>query len=344
MPDDPKKEITRRQFLERSFAFSAASLLAGCGTGINATAGKVDPVTGGISHFLMVGDWGEDGTPNDQASVAFGMKSYVQTHGFTPDGLLLLGDNFYGNLKGGSASSRFITQFEAMYPEDIFDCPALAIPGNHDYQVAPVSKYQAELQYALDNTTRWTMPAQSYRISLPATNPLVTFLCLDSNMPNEPAQPPPSGNYYVMSDAQRLAQIEWLEAELALPTTTPFTVVLGHHPLYSNGQHGDNQTLIRDWGPLFQQYNVPLYIAGHDHDMQHIEISGLATSFFMSGGGGATLYPIPPKKHSGYIQEIHGFSHLQVTETEMILRHLDPNGALLHKFTRTLDGTVTIQH
>lgn len=272
------------------------------------------------------------------------MQQYVKRWNIETDALLMLGDNFYGSLHGGSASMRFQTQFESMYPESVFDCPALVVPGNHDYEISPMAKYPAELQYAANNVTRWTMPAQSYRRVFPETNPIVTFLALDSNMPNEPAQPLPTGHFYTMTDAQRLAQLEWLESELQAPLTTPHLVVIGHHPLFSNGPHGDNHTLIRDWGPLFQQYNVALYLAGHDHDLQHLEIEGQSTSFVMSGGGGAALYPLNSSKadRGPYAAELFGFTHLQIKPDELIVRHLNTDGKLLHKFTRDLSGKVTI--
>ena len=30
----------------------------------------------------------------------------------------------------------------------------------------------------------------------------------------------------------------------------PFTLVMGHHPLYSNGDHGDTTALVEEWEPL----------------------------------------------------------------------------------------------
>ena len=42
----------------------------------------------------------------------------------------------------------------------------------------------------------------------------------------------------------------WLEAELSKPRTTPFLVVMGHHPIFSNGPHGDHKVLIQDWATL----------------------------------------------------------------------------------------------
>jgi tartrate-resistant acid phosphatase type 5 len=339
--------FNRRRFLQSAFAFSAATAFAGCGDEFIYT-GKPDPVTGGVSHILMVGDWGTDdasGSPADQAQVAAGMQAYATQYNLSTDALFMLGDNFYGDMTGGVKSSRWQTQFEQLYPISVFEGPAYAVPGNHDYQNAPQSKFQTELAYAQTRESRWTMPARYYSFTFPEEDPTVTFIALDSNMPNEPANPPPlDGSYYTPTDADRMEQLAWLQTTLQQPLTTPFLVVLGHHPVYSNGEHGDNGTLIRDWDPLFRQYGVHLYLAGHDHDMQHLEFTGHPTSFFMSGGGGARLDPLlePSSTRGPFAQVVHGFSHLQVRQDLMILRHLDPLGNLIHKFTKTPDGTVTI--
>jgi hypothetical protein len=39
---------------------------------------------------------------------------------------------------------------------------------------------------------------------------------------------------------------------------------------------------------------------------------------------------------------VHGFSHIQVKRDMMIVRHLGGDGCLLHKFTKTPDGKVSI--
>lgn len=336
--------LTRRRFLQNTFAFSAAASLVGCGSGIH-SAGLEDPVVGGALHLLMVGDWGTEKPIPYQSLVAASMQNYVAKWKISTDALLMLGDNFYGQMPDGVSSSRWQTQFEQMYPQSSFDCPAYAVPGNHDYQLAPSSKFEAELAYAKIGTSRWKMPARYFRITLPAQNPLITLIALDSNMPNEPAQPmPPDPTYYTPTDLERVLQLEWLASSLQEPKTTPFHIVMGHHPLYSNGAHGDNQTLIRDWDPLFRKYGVHLYLAGHDHDLQHLEFTGHPTSFVVSGGGGADLATLnsADAERGPYAQLVHGFSHLQIQPDLMTLRHLDISGGLLHKFTNTPDGVLTI--
>ena len=88
----------------------------------------------------------------------------------------------------------------------------------------------------------------------------------------------------------------------------PWLIALAHHPLYSNGIHGDHAHLIADWEPPFKEHGVNFYFCGHDHDMQHMEFEGHPTSFVLSGGGGARIREIKEIKHGPFGQGIYGFS------------------------------------
>src|ERR1700735_3404867 len=176
----PSEVVSRRSFLRQSFAFSA---LAGLGALPSLASSKQIGSATGASRLLMVGDWGYENF-EAQSRVAKAMQAYVRGQGFTTEALLMLGDNWYGPLPGGVKDVRWKTQFEEMYPKSVFDCPAYAIPGNHDYQSMPESKVAAELEYAKAGGTRWTMPSLWYSFQFPAKKPLVTVIALDSNMPS----------------------------------------------------------------------------------------------------------------------------------------------------------------
>ena len=92
---------------------------------------------------------------------------------------------------------------------------------------------------------------------------------------------------------------------------------------------------------MFRANGVDLYLAGHNHDLQHLEFAGHPTSFVSSGAGGAPLNTVK-KTYGPYAQQVHGFTHLNLTSTRMIVRHLDVTGSLLHKFTRDTGDTVTV--
>jgi hypothetical protein len=331
-------KVNRRLFLRQSCAFSALALL---GSLPIVAAGS--PSNPAAADLLMIGDWGDDVDQVAQSKVASAMRRYARENGLHTQALFLLGDNWYGDLTGGAHSSRWQAQFEQMYPADAFHCPAYAVLGNHDYQRWPDSKLDAELEYARIGKTRWTMPSLWYRFEFPRKHPLITFLALDSNMPFLDGSAS-KGRWFTMTPQQQAEQLVWLEAELQRPRTTPFLSVIAHHPVYSDGPHGDHPVLIRDWDPLFRQHNVDLYLAGHDHDLQHLEFEGHPTSFFLSGGGGADLYnlKIEPSQRGPYAAKVYGFSHLSVTSRQMTLRHVDSDGRILHAFTKTPAGKITI--
>lgn len=334
--------VGRRRFLRQSFAFSALAAL-----GPLAALGDSVGIDDQATHLLMIGDWGAE-NPAAQSVVAAGMRKYTKDRSLTSEALLLLGDSWYGELAGGVHSLRWQTQFEQMYAPDVFACPAYSVAGNHDYQRWPESKVAAELEYARvgrtsRGATRWTMPSLWYRFEFPEKNPLITFLALDSNMPF-PDGSSSRGRDFTLTAQQRAEQLAWLEAELERPRTAPFLVAMAHHPVYSDGPHGDHATLIRDWDPLFRKHKVDVYLAGHDHDLQHLEFEGHPTSFFLSGGGGADLYDlkIDPSERGPYGQKVYGFSHLSVTPKKLTLRHLDENGHSLHAFSKTPEGKIEI--
>ena len=331
--------MNRRRFLQQSFAFSAAASL---GQLSSLAAPGVEPEPdSGAAHLLMIGDWGRDNSQAGQRAVAAAMVRYAPA--IRPQALLLLGDSWYGELNGGVNSPRWQWQFEDMYPAAALPGPAYSVLGNHDYQRWPNSKVDDELAYARSGKSRFTMPAKWYTFDFPTHDPLISFIALDSNMPHPGAHFDLSRDF-TLTDAERVAQLAWLAAELERPRRTPFLVVIAHHPIYSDGPHGDHQTLIRDWDPLLRQHKVPLYLAGHDHDLQHLEFAGHPTSFFLSGGGGADLYDlkIQPGERGPYAEKVFGFSHLAVTRDLLTLRHLDSEGRVLHAFTRNAQGKVTI--
>jgi tartrate-resistant acid phosphatase type 5 len=334
--------LSRRRFLRQSFAFSALASL-GSFSGL-ATSVPSNPAA---AQLLVLGDWGYD-DPTAQSQVATGLRAYAKQHSVYPQALFMLGDNWYGELAGGARSTRWQTHFEEMYPASEFPCPAYAVLGNHDYQLWPESKVDAELEYARSGrngaaATRWTMPARWYRFEFPAKDPLITFLALDSNMPRTDGKPS-HGRDFTLTPEQQAEQLTWFEAELERPRTTPFLGVIAHHPVYSDGPHGDHPVLIPDWDPLFRKYRVDFYMAGHDHDLQHLEFEGHPTSHFLSGGGGADLYSlkVDPGQRGPYGQKVYGFSHISVTPRLVTLRHLDQNGNTVHAFTRTPEGKVAI--
>ena len=323
--------MTRRRALQTLFC---SSVLMDLNLGAGALAQA--PPAGGSLDLLALGDFG---TGDDrQKAVARGMARYAAGMGKKPDGILFLGDNFYGPMPGGLKSGRWQSGFSQMYPGKDFPGPCWAIFGNHDYHDNRGGE-QVQLGYAgsLGRKTRWTCPAKFYRLDLPVENPVVTVLMIDTNwesinrrVHNVKGNDRPCW----MSADEEKAQLHWLKQELA-SKRAPFTIVAGHHPVYSDASHGDTKELVEVLGPLLEQHGVHAYFCGHDHDLQHMELENLRTSFVLSGGGGARLYESDEAPRAGStVLDVHGFTHLSVAGETMTIRHIDPNGKVVHAFTK----------
>jgi len=94
--------------------------------------------------------------------------------------------------------------------------------------------------------------------------------------------------------------------------------------------------------PLMKKYNVDFYVAGHDHDLQHLEIDGWKTSFILAGGGGAHVRPMRNDKRGMFSRSAYGFADFQFTDEIARCRLVGSDAAVLHEFTRAKDGAVTL--
>ena len=342
LPGNPEAFLNapgRRRVLKTLFCSSA--LLAVNLRPSARPAGDALPPDPRALHLLALGDFGTSGA--DQLAVAAAMRRHCRTHRITPGALLMLGDNIYSTATDGfsTTSDRWRDSFEDVYPSADFPGPCWAVLGNHDYRDNPGGD-AVQLAYARRPGTRWRMPAKWYRFDLgPAAAPLATVIALDSNLPSG------TGGFLdrfrkhrvSLTETEAAEQLAWLERELESPRA-PFTFVMAHHPLYSEGKHGDSGRLIGDWGPLFQRHRVHAYLCGHDHDLQHLELDGLFTSFILSGGGGARTRSLRTDRHMPFGREAHGFTHIQLSRDSVVFSHHDKAGALLHRFRKLPDGTV----
>ncbi|HSS02644.1 MAG TPA: metallophosphoesterase, partial [Kofleriaceae bacterium] len=130
------------------------------------------------------------------------------------------------------------------------------------------------------------------------------FLVLDSNEYS-----------YALSD-----QTAWLERELIAVRQDPairhvFAVM--HHPPFSISLHGGARDLRERWTPLFEKYQVSAVFSGHDHVYERAEHNGIR--YFVSGGGGAPLYPREPNASPVDVEAVkkfeRAFHFLRVTVT-----------------------------
>lgn len=280
-------------------------------------------------NLFVIGDLGfsppENRTP-DQEKTARAMAAYAAKSLIAFDATLICGDNFKVKLTGPD-DPQFRQAFEEMYDAQALKMPFFAVLGNHDCESKSAA---AQLDYAAKHPeSRWKMPGRWYRLDLPAAQPLVTILMLDSNRD-------------VIGKEQWQAQLRWLDEELCKPRKSAWTIWLTHYPLFSDGQHGDNGALKKAWGPLLTKHKVDFYLSGHDHILQHLQLPDWQTTFIISGGGGENTKRPVSRSRGPFMRAVHGFAVVQFSARSAKVSLVDDTGMLLHVFERDRSGEIGI--
>jgi tartrate-resistant acid phosphatase type 5 len=107
-------------------------------------------------------------------------------------------------------------------------------------------------------------------------------------------------------------------------------MVIGHHPIYSGGEHGDTRELVENILPLLQQHKVQAYFNGHDHDLQHL-MAGEVNLF--CSGAGSSVRPTRRTAHTKFSQSRSGFTTVTLSADKMEIRMIDKQGTLLYTTT-----------
>ena len=206
-----------------------------------------------LLRFVSVADTGT-GTKG-QYAVANAMNFYHQQNPYNL--VVLAGDNIYNNGEIEKINQVFELPYQPLLKNGVKFHACL---GNHDIRTEngdPQIKYPG-----------FNMKGRYYTFRRDA----VQFFALDTNR-----------------NADWKNQVVWLEQELSR-SDAPWKVVFGHNPFYSSGHYGVSQTLIKRFTPLFKQYNVQLYINGHDHHYERTHAIDGTT--YLTTGSGAGVRPV----------------------------------------------------
>lgn len=271
--------------------------------------------------FLVVGDWGRDGRDR-QAEVAAQMGELAGRERVAF--VISTGDNFYDSGVESVDSPRWRTSYEDVYRHPALQVPWYVVLGNHDYR----GDEGAQIAYSR-RSTRWRMPARWYERSLPLpgggradfffldTQPFVEEYRKDTRMAG-------------LDPADRDRQLAWLEQRLTA-SRADWRIVVGHHPVFSKGRHGDTPELVRDLKPLLERHHVQLYLNGHDHDMQHLVVDGV--NYVTSGAGSRTRATRRGPATRFSVGDSAGFLAARLTREQFRGRFVDWAGNTLYEFS-----------
>jgi tartrate-resistant acid phosphatase type 5 len=196
--------------------------------------------------------------------------------------------------------------------------------GNHDYH----GNCAAQLAYHATNP-RWNMPARYYVQSHPLEDGATAdFFYLDTTPMVKSYHSNPLTRRQVSTQDVREQQ-DWFKGALAA-SKAPWKIVIGHHPIYSGGLHGDTKELIKTILPLLRQYGVQAYFNGHDHDLQHLTAGGVN---LFDTGAGSQFRPTKKTRHTQWAKACSGFTTVQLRSDRMNVRMMDNRGAMIYATT-----------
>lgn len=266
-------------------------------------------------RFIAVGDVGT-GSP-DQYRVADAMKNKCENDGC--DFVLLLGDNVYNDGVVSLLDTQFQTKFEQPYQD--LDVPFYVALGNHDYGGNGVGYEYEKSLFQIDYTgvsSKWKMPRHYYQF----VEGNATFIALDTN-----------GQMYGVDDKQRQEVSEWIAQ-----SDSDWIIAFGHHPYKSNGPHGNAGKYEGISGfPIFSGDDIKsfaediwcakadIYLSGHDHSRQWLDISCDGTALVISGAG-ATTTELPGDNAYLYQASTLGFLYVVIEGKTLKAQFLDSQG------------------
>ncbi|PYS55062.1 MAG: hypothetical protein DMG13_05710 [Acidobacteria bacterium] len=289
-------------------------------------------------------------------SVAAGGESILRTAGPGPFNFFVLGDSGVGDSGFGNKDNQFliarqmllerpalvIHTGDVVYPQGTYQTyglnyfnyyyasmasvPFFPTPGNHDYEVQNAAAYLAVHSVPGD-----TVPVADRGRYYSFDWGNVHFVSLDSNLSLERA---------VTSGGPML---EWLNNDLR-STRQFWRVVYFHHPPYGAGpnQNDVHSLWIRQYAvPIFEANGVQLVLNGHEHSYQRsqsirksaVAAIDTATTYLVSGGGGAFLYPVFDSPFVAAGRSTHHHLRVEVRGTRMTVHAIRFDGVEIDSFT-----------
>jgi hypothetical protein len=219
---------------------------------------------------------------------------------------VLLGDNFYPHgMKRGDTN-----QFRRLIGEPYgpLGIPIFPVLGNHDLGHHPIDQVKASRRYR-----QWQMPNFRYDFH---TGP-VHFHAVNSNCG--------------ALDWWRLSSIVRREPEV-------WNVVLAHHPIYSQGPHGDANGLDKTTWRWLVESKVDVMLSGHNHIIEHLQMPHAPQEYFVLGSSGGNREtketPSPSEAERRFYFKGAGFAWLELRRQSLRVEIYDEQANLIYSYDK----------
>ncbi|QDZ22618.1 metallophosphoesterase [Chloropicon primus] len=302
----------------------------------------------GRSCMFVIGDWGRENQPG-QAAVARSMDTVAKEF-CEPLAVLSVGDNMQnaGGLNG-ILDKEFNESYIYPYRYKTLQVPWFCSLGNMDYtdttgcgsQVLDEQRmclpYRSQMKrsplYQTDprlrqRDQRWFA---DHFYSVRVSEDLEVFFVDTSVFISEYYQY--SWAYDVeggLAEQNPEEQLAFLDGALA-SSNAKWKVLVGHHPMHSNGFSGGYEEVTDVLEPLIKVHNVSAYFNGHDHSQQHIVSDGV--SYFTQGAGSMTHKGFVPREPALFESDLPGFSAIVYDEDDVRVYFFDDNANGLYNYS-----------
>lgn len=280
-------------------------------------------------HFIAMGDWGRNGADHQlQVAKQMGITANEIGSQFT----IATGDNFYPSGVISEFDPLWKYSYEDIYTDFRLQWDWYPVLGNHDYKSNP----DAQVKYS-SISRRWKMPARYYSkiVSINGdTTQQVLLIFIDTNpLIPEFYKNAEYGPHVKGQDTTK--QKRWMEKLLS--TTSPnikWKIVIGHHPMYSGGSRTegyDTKAIRNTLKPMFDKYKVDVYLAGHEHSLQHMQSAGNMHHIISGAASEKTAARLI--ENSLMSGSDYGFFVFSVTGNELLLQTVNDTGKIIYSYT-----------
>ena len=272
-----------------------------------------------VLRFAALGDVGKGNANQQKVADALAAKCTLSGCDFVQ----LLGDNIYESGADSVNDPLFQSRFEQPYAK--VNAPFWVVLGNHDYggngAGTSFDKGQNEVDYTA-KSMKWKLPSNFWH----RTQNDVELIGLDTNL-----------ILFGRDQDQKTQVPQWIAA-----ATSTWKIALGHHPVLSNGPHGNAGRYegipsipfvsggnVKSFMDANICGKVDLYISGHDHSSQWLEDKCKGTELIVAGAG-ADSTELDSKNKTFFQTNTVSFLYVVVEGKRLSAEFIDETGKVLY--------------
>lgn len=269
---------------------------------------------------------------------------------FDPDFHLGVGDIAYANGYPFTWDEYF-ESFEEFYGGTQF----LTVPGNHekepgqgfvqyDARLNELMPFDGPLLSGLDSKQRWYdfQYGNTLFVGLnTSADACGDYARGEEFIPLQDTRCRTDESYFYNEHQREYVEETLKEAES--DSSVKWIVVYMHSSFWTDGDHDAREDLRDLWGPYFDQYDVDLVLAGHNHSYERSKpirdesVAETGTTYVVNGTGGSGHYGFqsaePPEWTAFRDSDHYGAVQLDVTDERIRGEYVALDGTVVDEFT-----------